>query len=91
MLIPRFSLRALLIFTAVAGVVSLVLADAVRGRSWAVGVVVGLIGLAVLFVFHWLAFLVALAGTDMSRAYRQPLPSNPTLPPPDIQPPAMTG
>ena len=41
MLIPRFSIRWLLGLTTFSAVVSLVLASAVRGRPWALGVMAG--------------------------------------------------
>lgn len=59
MLIPRFSLRALLIATAVCAVFSLVLAGAVRGQPWAIGMTAGLGSLVVVFLLHPLAFAVA--------------------------------
>lgn len=59
MLIPRFSLRALLIATAACAVFSLVIASAVRGQAWAIGVTAGLAGLASMLFFHPLAFAVA--------------------------------
>lgn len=59
MLIPRFSLRALLLATAVCAVLSLVLAGAVRGQAWAVSMTAGFSTLAALLVVHPLAFAVA--------------------------------
>jgi len=65
MLIPRFSIRWLLGLTTFSAVVSLILAQAVRGRPWALGVMAGvwcLVIVAVLFVGSFLAaWLVAQA------------------------------
>jgi hypothetical protein len=60
MLIPRFSLRALLIATAVCAVFSLVIAGAVRGQSWAIGVTAGFAALVAVMLLHPLAFGLAL-------------------------------
>jgi hypothetical protein len=57
--IPRFSIRALLASMAVSALISLVLAEAVRGRPWGVGFAVALASVAVLFVLHVVVFAVA--------------------------------
>lgn len=77
-LLPRFSLKWLLGFTAVAGLISLVLAQAVRGEPWAVGAVVALASLVPVFFVHaWffaVAWLLALVRRVFSTA---PRPSSP--------------
>ncbi|HZL88085.1 MAG TPA: hypothetical protein VFB96_06880 [Pirellulaceae bacterium] len=59
MLIPRFSIRALLVVTALCALFSLVIAGAVRGQPWAIGVTAGIASLGTLLVFHPLAFALA--------------------------------
>lgn len=83
MLIPRFSLRALLIAMAVCAVFSLVIAGAVRGQPWAIGMTAGVAGLASLLLFHPLAFAVA----AMLAAVRRQV----TPPPPGTSPFATAG
>jgi len=59
MLIPRFSIRWLLGLTTFSAGVSLVLAYAVRGQPWAVGMVAGLWAVVIIAVFYAAAFLLA--------------------------------
>jgi hypothetical protein len=59
MLIPRFTIRALLAVTALCALFSLVIAGAVRGQPWAIGATAGVASLGTLLVFHPLAFAVA--------------------------------
>ena len=59
MLIPRYSLRTLLIATAACALFSLVVADAVRGKPWAIGMTAALSALGVVFLLHPLAFAMA--------------------------------
>lgn len=42
MLIPRFSLRSLLVVTTLAALVSMIASYAVQGHHWAIGVIAGL-------------------------------------------------
>ena len=58
-LIPRFSLKWLLGFTAVAGVVSFVLAKAAAGEAWAVAIVIALESVVLVFVIYACLFTVA--------------------------------
>jgi hypothetical protein len=59
MLIPRFSIRWLLGLTTFSAGVSLVLAYAVRGQPWAIGIVAGLWAVVIIAVFYAAAFLLA--------------------------------
>jgi hypothetical protein len=59
MLIPQFSLRWMLAVTTVLAVVFLIVAQAVQGAAWAVGVSFGVFALvAAMLVFAGLFFLV---------------------------------
>ena len=59
MLIPRFSLRWLLGLTTLCAGVSLVLASAVRGEVWALGVSAAIAGLVLVALLHVGTFFVA--------------------------------
>ena len=59
MLIPRYTIRWLLGLTTFCAAGSLVLAAAVRGEAWAIGVAVGLGSLVLLALLHMGAFLMA--------------------------------
>lgn len=58
-LIPRFSLKWMLGFTAVAAVISLVLAQAANHQAWAIGVVIALSSLVLAFGIYAWFFAVA--------------------------------
>ena len=87
MLIPQFSLRWLLVLTALCAGISFFLSYAFRGEAWAIGVAAALgsvVGLAVLYV---VAFLSAWLITQMaSGLYRQPLGQSPFANLPDQMP-----
>jgi hypothetical protein len=59
MLIPRYSIRWLLGLTTLSAGVSLVLSYAMRGQSWAIGILVGLSSLLVVGVLYVAAFGIA--------------------------------
>lgn len=59
MVLPRFSLRWLLLATTVFGLVSFAISGALQGRPWAVGVTAAVCGAAVLFVLFAAVFLVS--------------------------------
>ncbi len=68
MLLPQFSLRLLLAGTSVLAVVSLVIARAVNGAHWAVGVSFGVATLAMgLVIYGLLFFLLWLFSLVLSR------------------------
>jgi hypothetical protein len=107
MLIPRFSIRWLLGLTTFSAGVSLVLAYAVRGQPWAIGIVAGLWAVAIIAVFYASAFIMAwllnqfLASILLKRrptgdspfaaASSAPSPFSLTSQPADDSPPPMTG
>jgi hypothetical protein len=59
MLIPRFSIRWLLGLTTFSAGVSLILAYAVRGQPWAIGIVAGLWAVVIIATFYATTFLMA--------------------------------
>lgn len=104
MLIPRFSIRWLLGLTTFSAVVSLVLAQAVRGKPWALGVMAGgwsLVIVALLFVGSFLAaWLISQArgifftpSQSSDRSGENPFTPSPAMVAPiaPSEPPAMTG
>src|SRR5262245_33725685 len=68
MIIPQFSLRWLLGFTAVSGVVSAGLAFAYRGETWALGMSAALGGIFLLFSLYLGAFALASLTTQFLKA-----------------------
>jgi len=107
MLIPRFSIRWLLGLTTFSAGVSLVLAYAVRGQPWAIGIVAGLWTVVIIAVFYASAFIMAwllnhfLAATLLKRradggspfavSGTAASPFSLTSRPADHSPPPMTG
>ncbi len=90
-LIPRFSLKWMLGFTAVAAVFSFVLAQAANRQAWAVGVVIALFSLiSVFWTFAWV-FAVAWFFALLRRSIAgQPKASSPFAsagPPAQLVPP----
>ena len=75
MLIPRYSLRWLLGLMTFSAGVSLILAYAVRGQAWAIGVTSALWSLAVVGLFYVGAFLVAWLIAQALNARRGGLPT----------------
>ena len=68
MLIPRFTLRWLLLLTTVCGGLSLVLSYAMQGREWAIAVSLALGAVPLLFLLHALAFAVAWGFAQVANA-----------------------
>jgi hypothetical protein len=58
MLLPQFSLRSILVATAVCGIVSLVGAAALRGAPWAAAVIIAIAAVGAILVVHGLMFFV---------------------------------
>lgn len=92
MLIPKFSLRALLILMVAVGGVSLVVSMAVRGQQWAIACSLAMLGLFITFLVFGLVFL--LIGVPLSLLANAitpaPTPSSPFAMqqlPPQIIPP----
>ena len=90
-MIPRFSLKWLLGFTAVAAVCSLVLAQAANKQPWAVGVVIALDSLVlVFFTYAWVfavAWLFALIRRGFAGPPRASSPFASAGPPAQLVPP----
>jgi hypothetical protein len=90
-LIPRFSLKWLLGFTAVAAVFSFVLAQAANRQAWAVGVVIALESLFLVFATYAWFFAVAWFFALLRRAITpQPRATSPFAsagPPAQLVPP----
>jgi hypothetical protein len=70
-LIPQFSLRWILVATAVLAVVSLVASEGLRGAAWAGGVTVGLVALVVAFLVYAMLFAVAWLTAGLARSRRR--------------------
>jgi hypothetical protein len=91
MLIPRFTIRWLLLLTTVCGVFFLVVTLAVRGQAWAIAVSMAVACLAVCFlgyaVFFGLAFLVARVVAMLRPAPARDTPFSTAERPPQIIPP----
>jgi len=90
-LIPRFSLKWMLGFTAVAAGVSFVLAQAVNQQAWALGVVIALESLLLVFAVYAWFFAVAWFFALLRRAVApQPRATSPFAsagPPAQLVPP----
>jgi hypothetical protein len=56
MILPRYSLRAILVVTALCGVVSLVVSQGFRGKPWAAGMTIALLAAAVTLALGGLSF-----------------------------------
>jgi hypothetical protein len=100
MIIPRFSLRWLLALITVCGGLSLILAYAVQGQFWAIGIMVGLAALALVVSLHAAAFSMAwlmtqlaytVAGGSPKPDGQSPFGESPFVPTPaaDPEPPAI--
>lgn len=92
MLIPRFTIRGLLLLMTVSSFISLVLTFAVRGRLWAIAVSVGIASLLLAFLSYAFVFGVAYAVATAANLLRGAAagPSTPFAtaePPPQIIPP----
>lgn len=71
MLLPRFTIRALLVMLTVGAVASVIAGTAFRGQTWAWGFTVGLLSLAIFALVHaawfgvvWLFLQLPSAGRD---------------------------
>ena len=58
MILPRYSLRAILLVTAICAVASLIVSQGLRGKPWAAGMSLGLLAVVVTLAFGALAFAV---------------------------------
>lgn len=91
MLIPRYTIRWLLLATTVCGVFSAVLACAFRGQVWAMAVGLGVVSLAVAFLLYGVlfggAYVVAACWGLLLPRPRGSDPFATAGPPPQILPP----
>jgi hypothetical protein len=91
MLIPRFSLRWLLAVTSASGVFFLIVAQAVRGSSWARGICLAALYLVVCLAFYVLAWGATMILAKTRGARPEPLvvttPFATAEPPAQIIPP----
>lgn len=96
MLLPSFSLRSLLLWTAVCGVYFAAVGRALVGDVWASTLVIATTALALNFFVYalvfWIAWLVSLVVTPLKSAWRgeasvtgDPFAAN-RLPPQDVPP-----
>ena len=56
MILPRYSLRAILLVTAICALASFIVSQGLRGKPWAAGVSMGLLAVALTLVLGALAF-----------------------------------
>lgn len=68
MLIPRFTLRWLLVLTTICGGLSLVLSYAMQGHEWAIAISVMLAAVPLLFLLHAFAFTAAWGFSQVANA-----------------------
>lgn len=91
MLLPKFSIRSLLLLMVVAGFVFLTASQAVRGQSWAIAVCIALLSLLLSFVVYTVVFFLAVPAALISQAMEtNTAPTSPFAthqPPPQILPP----
>lgn len=92
MLIPRFTIRWLLLLTTICAVVFFIVGFAVRGESWAIAISTSVVSLAFAFFLYGLFFVAAfILATLFGIAKRsQPVGGTPFAtaePPPQVIPP----
>ena len=91
MLLPKFSIRLLLVTMAALGVLSIAFKYALDGHAWAIASFMALGMLVVMFALYSAAFLIGLAFGAVDAAIRPvPRPTTPfatNQPPPQILPP----
>jgi hypothetical protein len=86
MLIPRFSLRVMLLLIAICAVISLVMGFAIRGAPWAIAVTVSILLLVATFGIYVITFAVTLGlawlqrGTVSPRVTQSPFAEPSPLP-----------
>jgi hypothetical protein len=87
MILPKYSIRILLIAMVGIGVLSLVGRYAVQGQSWAIAMLLCALLVGMMFANYIFAFLIALVGSLLDAMFR-PV-SMPTTPFATNQPPAQ--
>jgi|GEM_PF-5613708 len=65
MIFPRYSLRVILLVTALCAVLSLIVSLGVQGKPWAAGMSIGLLALVVTLALGGLAFALIWAFTTL--------------------------
>lgn len=70
MLLPRFTIRTLLVLLTIGAVASVIIGTAFRGQNWAWGVSIGLLSLLVTALVHAAWFGTVWIFTQMSSARR---------------------
>jgi hypothetical protein len=71
MLLPRFSIRTLLVLLTLGAVASVIIGTAFRGQNWAWGASIGLLSLFVTALFHAAWFAAIWGVTERSSARRK--------------------
>lgn len=91
MLLPKFSIRSLLLLMVVAGFVFLTIAQAVSGQAWAIAICIALLSLTLSFLVYAAVFFLAVPAALVSQAMEtNTVPTSPFAthqPPPQILPP----
>jgi hypothetical protein len=72
MILPRYSLRTLLIAMVVCALISLVVRQASLGRAWAIGLSVTIAAAFVVILSHMLMFALANLLVAIRKGYRKP-------------------
>ncbi len=91
MLMPKYTIRRLLLITAVSGVFFAIVAAAARGNHWAIALSAAITSLFVMLLFHAIVYVVAWwisATYDASRPQRKPTSpfANAAMPPQLVKP-----
>jgi hypothetical protein len=91
MLIPRFTLRWLLLLTTFCGFFFFIVAFAARGQAWAVAVTLAGVGLVAAFLCYGVFFGLAYIIASLIGLTRSPVPGGTPFataePPPQLLPP----
>jgi hypothetical protein len=74
MLVPRFTIRTVLAVMAAGAVLSLLMGMAYRGQTWAWGVILGVLSMAVTAAVHAAGFCVVWCFARLSDGKREDVP-----------------
>jgi hypothetical protein len=75
MLLPRFTIRALLVMLTICAFVFVIAGMAVRGQHWAWGITIGILSLAFTMLIHAAVFgMVWMLSQVQSRKQEKPVP-----------------
>ena len=88
MLVPRFTIRTLLVVLTIGAVASVIIGTAFRGQNWAWGVTLGLVSLVVTALVHaaWFGVVWMFAQMPSARPAGSTVTIPRPVPPSDIQP-----